>query len=490
VSTHAGPRRLTIAFLVGLILAALPATASEAARGVKISGETPNVTRGAVAFVDASIPARSRCRLEAPGVHTSPERIAGRHVRFTWRVLRHAAVGKITVAVRCARGAAALPRSHRMARTSISVAGTRSGGARLFKPSSVRIFTFRRRTAERFSRGRPQGVGDPRRVTFDAPRGTGGAGYGTFWPLNTGTRVMITQGQGGGVSHSSPYTRYAVDLGVPAGTEIRAGFSGAVARVSNTCRPGQFACGGGFGNYVLLKGADGTCALMAHLSRVDVGYGQQLTKYTRVGLSGYTGHIEPAGPRGAHLHYDRVVCATFRSQAWRPAEGGSLSQGSSITSQNRPDPVGCALLQGSCIDPQAGNFNPQGGTLNPQAGTPPDGSTGTGGAAPTPTPSPSQPQQSQPQTWSETTGGVTHTWTNYTNAGGTQGPSIPSNATVQIACKVQGFRVADGNTWWYRLASSPWNNQFFASADAFYNNGQTSGSLHGTPFVDPAVRDC
>jgi hypothetical protein len=90
----------------------------------------------------------------------------------------------------------------------------------------------------------------------------------------------------------------------------------------------------------------------------------------------------------------------------------------------------------------------------------------------------------------ETTGGVAHTWTNYMNAGGTEGTNIASNQTVQIACKVTGFPVADGNTWWYRIASSPWNNSFYASADAFYNNGQTSGSLSGTPFVDPAVRDC
>jgi hypothetical protein len=93
-------------------------------------------------------------------------------------------------------------------------------------------------------------------------------------------------------------------------------------------------------------------------------------------------------------------------------------------------------------------------------------------------------------TYSETTGGVTHTWTNYTNAGGTEGPSIASNQTVQIACKVQGFKVADGNTWWYQIASSPWSSQFYASADAFYNNGQTSGSLVGTPFVDNNVRNC
>src|SRR5205823_4254792 len=37
------------------------------------------------------------------------------------------------------------------------------------------------------------------------------------------------------------------------------------------------------------------------------------------------------------------------------------------------------------------------------------------------------PPPPPPATRSETTGGVTHTWTNYTNAGGTAGPTIPSN---------------------------------------------------------------
>jgi surface antigen len=111
--------------------------------------------------------------------------------------------------------------------------------------------------------------------------------------------------------------------------------------------------------------------------------------------------------------------------------------------------------------------------------------------APTPTPAPSTPPSIPTgSAHAETTGGVTHTWTNYTNAGGTEGPSIPSNTTVQVTCALPGFRVADGNTWWYRVASSPWNNAFYASADAFYNNGQTSGSLIGTPFVDPAVPGC
>jgi hypothetical protein len=51
--------------------------------------------------------------------------------------------------------------------------------------------------------------------------------------------------------------------------------------------------------------------------------------------------------------------------------------------------------------------------------------------------------------------------------------------------------VADGNTWWYEIGSSPWNNVYYASADAFYNEpGVTTGSLVGTPFVDPAVPLC
>ena len=90
----------------------------------------------------------------------------------------------------------------------------------------------------------------------------------------------------------------------------------------------------------------------------------------------------------------------------------------------------------------------------------------------------------------ENAGGVSHTWTDYLNAGGAQGPSIAANATVQVACKVTGFAVPDGNTWWYELASSPWNDSYFVSADAFYNDGATSGSLIGTPYVDPAVQTC
>lgn len=116
----------------------------------------------------------------------------------------------------------------------------------------------------------------------------------------------------------------------------------------------------------------------------------------------------------------------------------------------------------------------------------------TGSRPPTsPPPTVTGPTPPPPTTTqAETVGGSTNTWTNYTNAGGVQGPTITSGRTVQISCKIQGFQVSDGDTWWYRIASDPWNDAYYASADAFYNNGQTTGSLHGTPLVDPSVPTC
>ncbi len=100
------------------------------------------------------------------------------------------------------------------------------------------------------------------------------------------------------------------------------------------------------------------------------------------------------------------------------------------------------------------------------------------------------PSTSGPTTYSEVPGGTANTWTDPSDAGGNEGPTIPANMTVQVVCRVSGFQVSDGNTWWYQIASSPWDGNFYASADAFYNDGRKSGSLAGTPFYDPAVPVC
>jgi hypothetical protein len=90
----------------------------------------------------------------------------------------------------------------------------------------------------------------------------------------------------------------------------------------------------------------------------------------------------------------------------------------------------------------------------------------------------------------ETPGGVVHTWSNYRTAGGKAGPLLASHHSVTVRCRVRGFKVADGDRWWYRIASTPWDGRYYASADAFYNNGHKSGSLVGTPLFDPNVPLC
>jgi hypothetical protein len=90
----------------------------------------------------------------------------------------------------------------------------------------------------------------------------------------------------------------------------------------------------------------------------------------------------------------------------------------------------------------------------------------------------------------ETVGVRTSTFTDYKNAGGREGRHIKRYQTVKVICRIRGFKVQDGDIWWYRIASSPWDGKYYASADDFYNDGRTSGSLRGTPLVDPKVRVC
>lgn len=168
-----------------------------------------------------------------------------------------------------------------------------------------------------------------------------------------------------------------------------------------------------------------------------------------------------------------------------------------------PAPTVPQNLQGGSVSLQGSSPSIQGSSPSIQGGTgtthePTNGHETAHSAPPSTTHTPSRPPATvvppatapAPATFTETTGGPSHTWTNYMNAGGYEGATIPSNASVQISCKAAGFRVADGNTWWYRIASAPWSNAYYVSADAFFNNGATSGSLHGTPFVDPAVPNC
>lgn len=177
----------------------------------------------------------------------------------------------------------------------------------------------------------------------------------------------------------------------------------------------------------------------------------------------------------------------------QPATGGSSLQGGSGDSTVQPA-SGSSTLSSPPTSPTtapATSASSRSTTTSAQPTTTTSTTpSSTNGSSTPPTTTPQSTASPVPTTYAETVGGVSHTWTNYTNAGGTEGPEIGAYQTVQISCRLQGFKVADGNTWWYRIAQSPWSTRFYVSADAFYNNGQTSGSLIGTPFVTTNVPLC
>lgn len=171
--------------------------------------------------------------------------------------------------------------------------------------------------------------------TLQAGVGVGGASFGTMVPLSKGSRVRLSQGQGGGYSHFRASTRNAVDLALGAGTPVLAGFSGVVVGAAGGCAPtGSWGCNSGWGNFVLLKHADATCSISAHLTTITVAVGQQIGRAAQIGTVGSSG-----SSTGAHLHYDRMDCRSRISLPWRFEEAGPMAEGAWFTSANEPAPA-------------------------------------------------------------------------------------------------------------------------------------------------------
>lgn len=103
----------------------------------------------------------------------------------------------------------------------------------------------------------------------------------------------------------------------------------------------------------------------------------------------------------------------------------------------------------------------------------------------------SPPPPPPPQTWSEqeTPNHPVNTFTNYHNASG-MGPAIAAGQWVSVSCKVYDPTIQSVNPdgYWYRIASSPWNNGYYSPANTFMNGDPYGGPYtHNTDF---AVPDC
>jgi hypothetical protein len=68
------------------------------------------------------------------------------------------------------------------------------------------------------------------------------------------------------------------------------------------------------------------------------------------------------------------------------------------------------------------------------------------------------------------------------------GPKIAAGAYVLVSCKLYDPSIASANPggYWYRIASSPWKNLYYAVANTFLNGDPWGGPYtHPTDFSVP-----
>ena len=135
---------------------------------------------------------------------------------------------------------------------------------------------------------------------------------------------------------------------------------------------------------------------------------------------------------------------------------------------------------------------PPGPVVTPRPTSPLPGPTVTPPPGPTITPTTPPPGPTvtpvPPKTYAEQEGHYgANTFTNPYNASGI-GPKIPAAAWVQVLCKVYAPQIQSANPdgYWYLIASSPWNNAYYAVANTFMNGDPWNGPYtHNTDFNVP-----
>ncbi|MER5732277.1 M23 family metallopeptidase [Streptomyces sp. NPDC002138] len=120
-----------------------------------------------------------------------------------------------------------------------------------------------------------------------------GAGKAAAWEAPVASYTLsATFGKGGSLwSHKHS----GQDFAVPIGTKVHAVHAGVVVKAG----PNGAGDGPAYGNAVVIKHADKTYSQYAHLSKIQVRVGQQVTADQQIALSGNTGNST-----GPHLHFE------------------------------------------------------------------------------------------------------------------------------------------------------------------------------------------
>jgi murein DD-endopeptidase MepM/ murein hydrolase activator NlpD len=147
-----------------------------------------------------------------------------------------------------------------------------------------------------------------------------------FWPFDLST---VTEWPGtvraGGVVHMG------TDFGIPQGTPLRATITGRIVRINND----------GLGAYVLdIIRADGLCVRNAHLSRMDVNTGDQVTAGQVIGLTGGGRGTAGAGySTGPHLHWELRWDRLWQNGSWVDPRTVTVDSFTTLAELDAPTPI-------------------------------------------------------------------------------------------------------------------------------------------------------
>ena len=153
-------------------------------------------------------------------------------------------------------------------------------------------------------------------------------------PVPVHSVFTIAQGFDGAYSHNTPGSRYAIDIGMPIGTGIRAARGGSVVSVQDgNGEGGNSTAYRGQTNSVYILHDDGTFGVYAHLRKGSalVRPGQRIQVGQIIAQSGNTGystgpHLHFAVLRNAGLKWESVPFVLASSYGTvRPAKGVAIT---------------------------------------------------------------------------------------------------------------------------------------------------------------------
>jgi hypothetical protein len=161
--------------------------------------------------------------------------------------------------------------------------------------------------------------------------------------------------------------------------------------------------------------------------------------------------------------------------------GASDADGATTTPTSKPDEAPTTTTTDRPTVPTSGTIT--GPTTTAHVGTEPPATTTT---APRTT---TTARRQGTHTEQQGTLGA-DTFLNPENASG-KGTKIQPDGRVQVSCKVYAPQVESANPdgYWYRIASSPWDDNYYAVANTFWN-GDVAGQPPYTHNTDFAVPDC